>query len=185
MGWLFTQGASRKDIIKHVLQPWENDVRKVETIKHTCVGNTLWAVKRDTNVANNESELYIACYLLSAERNFGWGYKDMDESCCPTQRTCPPSYFDEVPMPNTEWAQQFRDDCRAFYERRKRARSFKDGDVIEFAQTIEFTDDSTHTRFTYHKVDGKGVWVGGNGRRYRLSASCFALPYTVEVSEIP
>ena len=112
MGWLFTTGIDKSDLIRERTETSEftnrdGDKIKHESIRHCCKGNTLWSVivvhKNDVEVAR-----FIGCDLLRKGHG-GWGYKDMEESMGPCYYSCPLSYLDLAPVTNTEWREQVKE----------------------------------------------------------------------------
>jgi hypothetical protein len=120
MGWDFTRGASKKDIVNRLIAPvkrhrageWSNarqqwveldyDV-ETKTLAHKVVSNTLWSVvetKRHRQPV--EVERIIACFLLE-RGGIGWGYKDMCEAMHPYYYDCPLEFLDMVPVACEEW----------------------------------------------------------------------------------
>jgi hypothetical protein len=108
MGWLFTHGATRSDIIKSRIKTEENETRRYETLKHCLVGNVLWTVNRITVKETGEEKLFIGCDLLRAQRGYGWGYKDMEESSHPFYYSCPLAYLEMVPEKCAAWREGVR-----------------------------------------------------------------------------
>jgi len=107
MGWLFTLGASRKDIINDVIAPWETKAASSKTIKHCTRGNVLWMVQETYVKATEQFERFIMCILL--RRSGGdWGYKDMDESMHPHYYTCPLSYLEDTKVLCKDWRENVR-----------------------------------------------------------------------------
>jgi hypothetical protein len=112
MGWLYTEGQTRRQLIDNLTREWETADRKGSTYKRYCSGNTLFTVTEIVNKHSGEIMRYIGVYLLQREQNYGWGYKDMDESMGPYQYGCPLSFFDLVPDPGgyaTEWRKRNRE----------------------------------------------------------------------------
>ncbi len=124
MGWLFTQGASRHDIINKLVQPEENETRRWETKTHCLRGNVLWSVIKLTQKVEGVTETFIGCHLLSKSKGCGWGYKELCESMGPYYYTCPLKYLDMAPVANQEW----RDDVIEYHQRMNR--QFKIGQKI-------------------------------------------------------
>lgn len=119
MGFMFTQGATKKDVIKAITAPYTSaNSLRVVTLLQCLRGNVLWTVHETTL-----GERWIGCYLLGAERGFGWGYKGMDESMHPYYYTCPLSYLEMAPPTCKEWREGVRD--RAFKKRQARTNSRK------------------------------------------------------------
>ena len=109
MGWFFTRGQTKEGLIKHLTQPWgndcgENNVNHVECtcIKYALHGNHLWGVFEriiSEKATNKEIERirWISLFLLAKERNYGYGYKDMDEYSGPYYWDCPIKFLDLAP----------------------------------------------------------------------------------------
>ena len=118
MGWLYTEGQTRKQLIEHLTDPqvgphgWAR-----QTLRHCTRGNILWTVEHITNSTTGADEKLIACYLMQKQHNFGWGYKDMTEEMHPYYYSCPLAYLDETPELCPEW----RVRVRKYWERRKGA----------------------------------------------------------------
>jgi len=124
MGWLFTHGASRHDIISNLVQPEENETRRWETVAHCLRGNVLWSVIKLTKKAENITETFIGCHLLDKSTGVGWGYKNLCESIGPLYYTCPLKYLEMAPVANQSW----RDDVIAYHKWMNR--QFKVGQKI-------------------------------------------------------
>lgn len=116
MGWLFTRGATRADIIQHCTRTEETAHARWTTLAHCTKGNVLWSVVERTRKDAGTSETFIACHLLARQTGFGWGYKDMDESMGPFYWSCPLAYLDQAPVANAAW----RDAVHAWHARRRR-----------------------------------------------------------------
>ena len=116
MGWLFTQGSSKSDIIRKLTATEENETRRWETLTHSVRGNVLWAVVEITHKQEQTNKRYIVCYLLRSDKGYGWGYKDMDESMFPYYFSCPLKYLAMVPVANADW----RAEVQKYHERRNR-----------------------------------------------------------------
>lgn len=116
MGWLFTQGSSKPDIIHKLTAPEENETRRWETLAHSVRGNILWAVVELTYKQEQSRKRFIVCYPLRSDRGYGWGYKDMDESMHPYQYSCPLKYLEMVPEANATW----REGVRKYHQQRNK-----------------------------------------------------------------
>lgn len=116
MGWLFTQDASKADIIRELTRPEDNATQRRQTLTHCVRGNVLWAVVEITAKQQARRERFIVCYLLASERGYGWGYKDMTESMHPYYYSCPLKYLEMVPVANADW----RAEVRAYHRNRRR-----------------------------------------------------------------
>jgi hypothetical protein len=76
----------------------------------------LWAVWERIFTKDGQTvrptERWITCDLLRFRKDFGWGYKDMEESMHPYYYSCPLSYLELVPIDqyggNAEWREGVR-----------------------------------------------------------------------------
>lgn len=104
MGWYYTHGASRADIIREITEPQASGL---VTVRKFTSGNTLWTVH------DGPSGRWLGCYLLSRSRD-GWGYKPMEESMGPYYYSCPLAFLAEAPIACPEW----RDGVRKYHAER-------------------------------------------------------------------
>lgn len=135
MGWLFKSGSTRKQLIAERTSNWTREGAESVTVTTTCLahcyrGNVysgvLWATWERTYTKDGEqaqpTERWITCDLLRYQKDYGWGYKDMDESMHPYYYSCPLKYLDLVPIDiyggNAEW----RDGVRTHHARRQQKR---------------------------------------------------------------
>jgi len=120
MGWLFTSGQTRAELIHRRTKSWTNDEAglEAECLMHCTVDNVLWTVwehrRRDGAVTR-----YLGCDLMAAQRGYGWGYKDMEESMGPSYYSCPLKYLDLVPEPESRYAKEWRAKVRAYHAKRR------------------------------------------------------------------
>jgi hypothetical protein len=109
MGWTFTQGATRTDIIREAIAMQENEYGKWTCLAHYCKGNTLWTVWEILIKAQNETQRYIQCDLMECQKGYGWGRKSLEESSHPYYYSCPLKYLDMAPEKNPEWRKLVRE----------------------------------------------------------------------------
>jgi hypothetical protein len=121
MGWLFTCGMTRREMISERAKNWETTSGEL-LVKSTCLAHcyrggafsgVLWAVWERTFQKDGQivepTERWITCDLLRYQKDYGWGYKDMDESMHPYFYSCPLGYLAMVPIDqfggNADWRQ--------------------------------------------------------------------------------
>lgn len=117
MGWDFTSGASKADVIRECTEGWDSDHAKVVVLKFCVRGNVLWIVYESTKKADGSKDRWIGCILLGKHKGYGWGKKSMEESMGPCYYSCPLSYFDLVPCPKKEHAEKWREETRKHHNR--------------------------------------------------------------------
>lgn len=109
MGWYFTHGATRGDIIEELTHEQRTDERVFRTLRKCFRGNTMYTLHEGGK--HGETKKWIGVYLLQRS-DVGWGYKDMDESMHPYYYDCPVSYLDAADEPTTENAEKWREVVR-------------------------------------------------------------------------
>jgi hypothetical protein len=111
MGWLFTYGTTRKGLIAERAANWERTAEDGMVAKSVCLAHcyrggiysgVLWTVWERTFTKEGQqvrpTERWITCDLLRYQQNYGWGYKDMEESMHPFYYSCPLGYLEMVPI---------------------------------------------------------------------------------------
>ena len=140
MGWLFTTGCTRRQLIAERTKDWTREGAKGVTIATTCLAHcyrggafsgVLWAVWERRFTKDGEevqpTERWITCDLLRYQKNFGWGYKDLDESVHPFYYSCPLKYLDLVPLDQFGGNPEWREGVRSHHARRKERRKQRVG----------------------------------------------------------
>ena len=135
MGWLFKSGSTRQQLIAERTKNWVREGAEGVIVDSTCLahcyrGNVysgvLWAVwerkfiKEGAEVQPNER--WITCDLLRYQKDYGWGYKDMDESMHPYFYSCPNGYLNLVPIETYGGNAEWREGVKAYHARRRQAK---------------------------------------------------------------
>ena len=115
MGWLFTEGQTKAELIAHLTQ----GDSQLYTHRRCVRGTTLWAVQE---YKARPGKPFIVAYLIQHERGYGWGYKPVTESMGPAEVSCPVSYLDAVPVAGGPHALQWRERVRRHHAAQKRKR---------------------------------------------------------------
>ncbi len=130
MGWYYTPGASRRDLIRDLIREEKNEKGTARyCLKHVVRGNVLWTVW-NIQKTTGESIFYIGCDLMQNGGKDGWGHKPMDESCGPHYYTCPLSFLEMVPDPKTQFSTGWRENVRAYHDKQADKRKNKT-DIIK------------------------------------------------------
>ena len=125
MGWLMSQGQTKRELIERLTTTENTNGNTWETIKSCVRGNVLWSVIDHTNPEKKTSR-FIACFLMRKDGDYGWGYKDIEESCGPCYYSCPLSYLDITPVASGSWREQVR-----AYHKKRQGCKVKVGDKVE------------------------------------------------------
>lgn len=170
MGWSFTYGATRADIIAKQIETWSSSAETDRVIAHTCVGNVLWTVHEQVkNATPDQVHRYIGCDLLQRENGYGWGYKDMCESVHPYYYTCPLKYLDIVPVACEKWREKVREHHAGKRKERQTVQEAQPGDMVVLKENYyPRWGDVTEVRTA--KNGRKTVIAYCFGRLYRVPA---------------
>jgi hypothetical protein len=135
MGWLFTCGMTRREMIAERASDWERTGEDGMVVKSDCLAHcyrggafsgVLWSVWERTFTREGQTikptERWIACDLLRYQRDFGWGYKDMEESMHPFYYSCPLGYLAMVPLDQFGGHVEWREGVRQYHARQKEKR---------------------------------------------------------------
>lgn len=132
MGWLFKNGCSRKELIRERAESWETETSDM-FVKSTCLAHcyrggvfsgVLWAVWERTFMKDGQAvkpaERWITCDLLKYQRDYGWGYKDMEESMFPYYFSCPLGYLEMVSLEQYGGHPEWREAVKQYHEKHRR-----------------------------------------------------------------
>ena len=130
MGWIFTGGASRADVIEDVTRThtWRGNLGETHedrTIAKCIRGQNLWAVlerRVDLGEGFVVRDRLIYLYLLRKDDG-GWGYKDIAASMGPWEVNCPLSYLELSGDPSNDYEKTWRERVRDYHEQRKNNRN--------------------------------------------------------------
>ena len=96
--------------------------------------------------------------VLLAERRGGILYtKPISEDMGPAEDRCPARILDLLSAPSNDWARAWRERCRA---RLSKPRP-RNGQTVNFAKALTFTNGESHSTFTYR-----------GGSRFRTDNGC-------------
>jgi len=139
MGWLISYDKTKKQTIEERTRTEvsEDGTRRYSYPKSCVRGNCLWKIAVYSEKQDGEwveKDRLIALDLLRKDKGMGWGYKDMTECAGPVETSCPISYLDMVPCPDSEWARNWRVRVRAKGDAKQEVtaliRSMKVGDAL-------------------------------------------------------
>jgi len=106
MGWY---SGNRKEEVRQHIGPWDSvEGVRCGAIEHKAIGNCDWFIMEARKYTGELVDKWISLMLWD-----GGMYKPMDEAVGPAYHTCPVSWFDQVPIPDSPYAAGWRDRCRA------------------------------------------------------------------------
>lgn len=127
MGWYYHPYWNRQDTIDLEItkgRTWTRErgaLMESRTLKKCYRGapwaGTLWAVHEFINWKTGETERWIGCYMMHYSGGM-WGYKPMEELMGPHIYNCPLSYLRMVPMPDHQFARDWRRGVAEYHYRK-------------------------------------------------------------------
>lgn len=144
MGWLISFGDTKKETIARRTRTQHNEDRTRRwSYPKSCIrGNCLWKIAVVEDLKDGEwveVQRVIALDLLrkGSRPDEGWGYKDIDETMGPAEKSCPISYLDMVPCPDgyaREWRKAVREKAAGKQAVTDVIRAMKKGDTLYLKQ---------------------------------------------------
>lgn len=117
MGWT-SSNWTRAEMISAI-------TRATETLKHCCVGNSLWTIQRWG--PEGKKTTAIVLYLMERGKD-EWAYKDIPETMGPCEVSCPLSYLEECPLPEPPmFAANWRERVKTAHAHAKEAGAMEPG----------------------------------------------------------
>jgi len=166
MGWTFTQGHTRADVITTRTQPWPVSKGKTSrTITFCLRANVLWSIREITS-PDGPPERYIGCDLLDSQPDFGWGYKALTEEMGPCEVSCPLKYLSLVPEPASEARTGWRQSVRSYHARKNQP--------LTIGQVVQLNPGITPSTVTIERL--KPLIGRSCGTPYRISRRDIAHP---------
>lgn len=153
MGWLFTPGQTKAQIIAEYTADITAKCGSTYTcLQKKCIGNSLWAVWERKSAVTDEVERWITLTLLRKSGG-AWGAKNIDEAMGPCYYDCPLSMLDFVPAKNEGW----RTRVQAYHARQAQIKALRPGDVIEFDEPLNFGKYFGKLKYFKCVQDGKKI----------------------------
>jgi hypothetical protein len=147
MGWLFTHGQTRAQLITSCLYGHASPSGHTP-VDHAIVRTHLWVVfEKNAGVSEGSvdsdktgttgPERFIALYLLGSKRRYGWGYKAIDEGMGLVEVDCPLRLLKLASVPQGPYSTGWRERVRAFHAakatRRMRMKNLQIGETVALA----------------------------------------------------
>lgn len=140
MGWTWYQAGHYKNgkidrkAELDVQFTWNENGRSVSVLKSIMRGSVYYAAVKSTNATNGTECVFAAVCLTSTDMKsfYNFGFKDMSEDMGPGPDECPKGILDLLTPTDSEWANEWRERCRANLERNKKKKPLEIGTVIEY-----------------------------------------------------
>lgn len=107
------------------------DSERFEILKASMVGSTYYAAVRIRKTGDVFAEVILT--HVNTKDYYNFAYKDLDEDCGPCEDKCPKSILDLLTPTDNEYANNWRERCRARFENGNRnLGKLPIGSVIEY-----------------------------------------------------
>jgi hypothetical protein len=152
MGWDYgPKPASVKNYMDS-LYTWVSESKRYKVLKSAIVFmHEYYAAVEVVKKETLEREVVAVIALLHIDQ-YELGKKTMDETCGPYSYNCPESILDLLTETKSEYAQNWRINCREQIARRKRVSALKAGTVIKFDKPLSFSIGFELDTFTVQDI---------------------------------
>jgi hypothetical protein len=107
--------------------------------------------------------------MQSGGKDEGWGYKSMDESCCPSEVNCPVSLIKQCSEPVHEYASEWRKKVEEWHSEQKSSKvaqkSIKQGSRVELFGKAFTLIESAGSRKGWIVKDDSGALFRMNSKQ--------------------
>lgn len=167
MGWTTISKYELKNektdgIKQFLMDEWERN-SDYEVVGCSKVGSTVYmAIKRSDGVV-------FANIVLTSFSSYDFEWKEMQETMMPYKFDCPKKILDMLTPTDNEYANDWRQRC--LDAKAKTRQKFNDGDIIQFDDTISFTNGYESDKFVLC-VNGRKTTFSKyyEGSEHRVSA---------------
>lgn len=103
------------------------------------------------------NQIFALVCLIDLSNKWQIGYKDMTEDMGPCVYNCPKKVLDIIEQcePSCKWAKEWREKCHEVLNKRQKAKGLKNGDIVQFSESISFSNGNTYNRFKVIVYKGK------------------------------
>lgn len=156
MGWLFMRDLGGHSTPRTYLDnqfTYVRDDHRLTVLASSMAGSTYYAAAERVESLGDRQVFAIVCLTKTstgARDGCTFGYKDMTEHMGPCESECPTSILDELTDTDSEYAQAWRERCRANIVQRRLRNAKptpKPGQTIVFDEPMRFSDGKERTRF--------------------------------------
>lgn len=163
MGWTHTYrepGQSDCDYWANYLGPG----RKI--LDCATIRGVFYAAVRRSDTNETFALVIIQKRTRTRSDGLNFCYKDMDDTCGPTQSECPIRILDLLTPTNWEHANAWRARCRATAAAKANRPKVRRMDTVVFARPMDFVDGHRGDTFVF---DRRSTFLSpGTGGRYRI-----------------
>ena len=174
MGWMYMHKKTRMSVKEFFEEKFNFKCAKTGAsgrVLDCAVVNlrTAYIAYETVSAGGRRDVMGIVCLLGYNPHGYhNFGYKDIDESMCPSKCDCPERILNLLTPTDAPWAQEWRQRCRENLERRKKRVPLRNGAMIMFDEPIGFSDGTRLAQFWV--MDAKKGYFSNvcNGRRYKV-----------------
>jgi hypothetical protein len=175
MGWTSTYktpGQSMDEFFMQELFTGLDGSQPYEIVASAFKNRVWYAAVKDTKTGDTVAMVVLVTFA-PRDSQFNITYKDMTEEVGPCERECPNRILDLLTPIKSEWANQWRADCREYNriiaERKARQpKRITDGMRIKLAQPVRFRNGAELDEFTVEKR-GRKTMLRNGYTLYRLN----------------
>lgn len=140
---------------------WENEQVKVHLLDAAIVGTTVYAAVEVTEKGSGKRHVRASVVLTDYDKKDCCFYtKHIGEEAGPVERCCPVHILDKLTPIDSEWANKWREDCRAFHRKRAEAHKNSAGRLPIGTKIRLHNPDATELRVSMNPYTNRKYFVG-------------------------
>jgi hypothetical protein len=152
MGWMYTyrpKGQSIKDFFSQRFNYTRENGRYSKVLECSATFRVAYMAYEIGDPEEGKKIIALVCLLhhCPCDRNYNFGYKDMDESMGPVESECPEKILKLLTPTEGKYALEWREQCWNNLKRKKACPKLKPGMAIKTNAPFKFTDGSTVDSF--------------------------------------
>lgn len=138
MGWTCTYKPSDLSMLEFFQREgaltWSADSpNKYRVLDSGTVARTVFYAAVERIDPEGTRDVFAVIFLLRwTTGHYNLCYKDMDETMGPLEARCPERILDLLTPTDNEYANQWRHDCRQYHAKRKKTKTLKEGQVLQY-----------------------------------------------------
>lgn len=155
MGTTCVYGVGHLSLIEFVRSQVESD--RIKIVDHSVKGSTVYLACECKWLDGKAETIGMVC--ITSKHGDERCIKEVTECMGPYETECPLRIINKLSPTNSEYANQWRERCRAYAASQSGSKRLKVGQAIEFASPLKFNDGTQESRFVVTKAYNRSKMI--------------------------